>query len=63
MINSQYIVDTLLSSDHLRQIAVSAEVVTMKQKVRIKVTHDKELYNVSHINHNPMSNQGHSKST
>ena len=43
LINSQYITDTLLSSDHLGQIATLDDVLTKKHTVRIKVTHDKNI--------------------
>ena len=51
LIISQYSTDTLVLSDHLGHIVVSDEVVTVKQKVRIKVTHYKKHDNVSQFNH------------
>ena len=41
LISSQYITDTLLSTDHSGHIAGLDDVVTKKQKVRIKVRHGK----------------------
>ena len=51
MINSQYITDTFLFSHHLGYNAVLDDVITMKQKIRITVKHNKTDYSVSQFNH------------
>ena len=50
LINSQYITDTLLSSNHSGHFAVLGDVVTMKQKVRNEDQGDKKHNNVSQFN-------------